>query len=150
MQFKSRDTDRNSAHTNREEKRATRTMEDRLSGDAISDRRQQSKTPPDPSNPHALEGVRNPEDFHRAPLSGTAAREQGSERRKRMFRISRIAAGSGSRQANSGWWSQRDLNPCLKMTATSPFIFLRASMISHRSEMGTTKTRRLERHTGGG
>ncbi|OQW62902.1 MAG: hypothetical protein BVN28_04930 [Nitrospira sp. ST-bin4] len=21
------------------------------------------------------------------------------------------------------WWSQRDLNPCLKMTTTSPFIF---------------------------
>ncbi len=40
-----------------------------------------------------------------------------------MFRISRIAEGSGSRQASSGWWSQRDLNPCLKMTATSPFTF---------------------------
>jgi hypothetical protein len=40
-----------------------------------------------------------------------------------MFRISRIAEGSGSRQASSGWWSQRDLNPCLKMTTTSPFIF---------------------------
>jgi hypothetical protein len=46
-----------------------------------------------------MEGVRDPEDFLRAPLSVTAAREHGSERRRRMFRISRIAAGSGSRQA---------------------------------------------------
>ena len=40
-----------------------------------------------------------------------------------MFSFSRIAAKSGSRQASFGWWSQRDLNPCLKTTATSPFIF---------------------------
>mgnify|MGYP003385799271 CR=1 FL=1 len=35
-----------------------------------------------------------------------------------MVRISRIAAGSGSRQASSGWWSQRDLNPCLSLERT--------------------------------
>ena len=44
--------------------------------------------------------------------TGTAAREH---RRKRMFGISWIAAGSGSRQVSPGWWSQRDLNPCLSL-----------------------------------
>jgi hypothetical protein len=58
------------------------------------------QTPADPGNPHAAEGVRAPEDFLRALLSGTAAREHGRERRKKMFRISRIAEGSGSRQAD--------------------------------------------------
>ncbi len=100
MRFKLRDTDRNSAHTNKGEQRAACAVEDRLSGDAISDRQQRSNTPPDRGNPHAVEGVRDPEDFLRAPLSGTAAREHGRERRKRMFRVSRIAEGNGSRQAS--------------------------------------------------
>ena len=48
------------------------------------------------------------------------ARAAHTRQRGRESEISRIAALSGSRQGSSGWWSQRDLNPCFNAISTSP------------------------------